>query len=139
MGMKSSQNREDLLRDLEKSVFDYDAEKAVLLARQLVDQKIDLVSAIDCSDPCHHSHRESIWLRRIISSGSRGSRAGSLTKPWPFWKRESEGRVNKRDTRECVVIGTVLGDIHSIGKNMVCCFLQGRWFQSDRYGRECER
>ena len=128
MGMKSLQNREDLLRDLEKSVFDYDGEKAVLLAREVVDQKVDLVSAIDCLTHAitligDRFGSGELFLPDLVGTGRVVDQAMAILE-------EGIRRTGQQERyKGVVVIGTVLGDIHSIGKNMVAAFCRAAGFK----------
>ncbi|HSB07207.1 MAG TPA: cobalamin-dependent protein, partial [Thermodesulfobacteriota bacterium] len=128
MRMKSSQNGEDLLRDLERSVFDYDGEKAVLLSREVVDRKVDLVSAIDCLTHAitligDRFGSGELFLPDLVGAGRVVDQAMAILE-------EGIRRTGQQERyKGVVVIGTVLGDIHSIGKNMVAAFCRAAGFK----------
>ena len=126
--MKSGKGNPDLLNKLEKSVFDYDVSAAEQLARQVVEEGIDLLTAIDCltraiTEIGNRFGTGELFLPELVGAGRVVDKAMALLEE--EMKRTGQQEKNKG----VLVIGTVLGDIHSIGKNMVSAFCRAAGFK----------
>lgn len=126
--MKPPKRNKDLLERLEKSVFDYDIKTAELLAEQIVDQRMDLFSAIDCLTNAitiigNRFGTGELFLPELVGAGRVVDKAMAILE-------EEVKRTGQQEKHKgIIVIGTVLGDIHSIGKNMVAAFCRASGFK----------
>jgi 5-methyltetrahydrofolate--homocysteine methyltransferase len=126
--MGSTQKKTELLKDLERAVFEYDAIKAELLTRQIVNQKIDIHSAFDCLTKAISIIGDrfaigELFLPELVGAGFVVDKAMKIL-------QDEIKRTGKQENyKGVIVIGTVFGDIHSIGKNMVAAFCRASGFK----------
>jgi 5-methyltetrahydrofolate--homocysteine methyltransferase len=126
--MKSAKSNEDLLNKLEKSVFDYDVTAAEHLAKQAVEEGIDLPAAIDCLTKAitvigNRFGTGEVFLPELVGAGRVVDKAMALL------EEDMQRKGQQEKNKGVVIIGTVLGDIHSIGKNMVSAFCRAAGFK----------
>ncbi len=117
-----------ILENLKKAVFEYSAERAAEWARKIIEQGIDPIEAADAlTEAVRHIGngygRGEFWLPDLV--GASDAMAGAM----PIIQEEIKKRGSKRTTLGTVVIGTVYGDIHSIGKAMVSTLLVVEGFE----------
>ena len=126
--MKSEKRDQDLLNELERSVFDYDITAAEHSAKQVVERGMDLHAAIDCLTKAitligNKFGTGELFLPELVGAGRVVDKAMALLEE--EMKRTGQQEKNKG----VVILGTVLGDIHSIGKNMVAAFCRAAGFK----------
>jgi methanogenic corrinoid protein MtbC1 len=118
----------EILRNLKASVLKYDYESAEIWARKVVEIKVDPIKALDAL---------TAGIRQVDDGFTRGElglpeimgAAIAIERSLPIIEGEileSGGRLKVLGT---VVIGTVHGDIHDIGKTMVSTLLTGEGFR----------
>jgi corrinoid protein of di/trimethylamine methyltransferase len=120
---------EELFAAMRQSVIDGDADAAVALAEQALEQGIDPLTAIDeayvpgiryvgeqfrCGD---------LFLPDMMLAARAMQRAVTVLEP------EMLARSSQRKVLGRVVLGTVKGDIHEIGKNLVAMMLTANGFE----------
>lgn len=110
-----------------KSVLDYQTEEAARWARKAVDEKIDPIMAADALISAIRQvgdgfGRGELWLPDLVGA------ADAMQSAMPILEDEIKRTGAKRRILGTVVIGTVYGDIHSIGKSMVCTLLAAEGF-----------
>ncbi len=106
---------------LEKAIIDYDMKGATGLARKIVDEKLDSVMALNAMTAAMRQigdgySKGDLFLPDLVAAAEVLSGAAAIIEEGlkkTGKKREAVGKV---------VAGTVLGDIHSIGKTMLCSF-----------------
>jgi len=121
----------DLLEKIKKAVLDGDEDAAVKLVGEGIAAKIDpmkimeegLVPAMQEIGE-RFSRNEAFIPELIVASHAMNAGMGAL-------KSGMKGEMRKRGL---VVLGTVEGDIHSIGKNLVRMCLEGAGFEVDDAG-----
>jgi len=117
----------DLLEKLKNVVLDFDIDNAESIARQAIDSGVDPIKAANA-----------------LSEGIKviGDKFGSgelflpdlvcasevLKKAFPVINKALEKSGSKKKSLGKIVIGTVFGDIHSIGKGMVSTLLYAAGF-----------
>jgi methanogenic corrinoid protein MtbC1 len=126
--MKSKKSNQDLLYKLEKSVFDYDVSAAEHLAKQVVEEGIDLLAAVDCLTNAitvigNRFGTGELFLPELVGAGRVVDKAMALL------EEEMQRTGQQEKNKGVVIIGTVFGDIHSIGKNMVSAFCRAAGFK----------
>lgn len=107
-----------ILENLKKAVMEFDSEAAASWARKAVEGKIDPVKALDALTE---------GIRYIGEGFSRGEfflpeligASVAMTSATPIIEEEIKATGRKRQKLGTIVIGTVYGDIHNIGKDMV--------------------
>ena len=113
---------DEILQNLKRTVLEYDSEGAASWAKKAVEKEIDPIEAIDAltegiTQIGNGYSRGELWLPDLAGA------ATAMTSAMPILEEEIKRRGNKRETTGIVVLGTVKGDIHDIGKNMVAMFL----------------
>jgi len=112
----------DLLDDLQKTILTYAAEDALKLATRIVKEGIDPLEALDAMTLGIRQvgdgfNKGELWLPDLI----RASEAFQAALPILMEELTRSGKERKNSG--VVVIGTVFGDIHNIGKDMVATLL----------------
>jgi trimethylamine corrinoid protein len=115
------------LENLKKAVIDYDAKEAKHWAHVAVDQGANPIDGLDALTEAIQEvgagfERGDLWLPDLVGA------ADALQAAMPVFEEEIKHRGAVRETLGTVVIGTVKGDIHTIGKMMVSTFLTAAGF-----------
>ncbi len=120
---------EDLFTAMRQSVIDGDPERARQLAGEALEAGIDPLEAIDQGYvPGIHTVGEdfrcgAMFLPDMMAAAQAMQEAIGVLEP------EMLARSSKREVLGRVVIGTVQGDIHEIGKNLVGMMLTANGFE----------
>jgi methanogenic corrinoid protein MtbC1 len=118
----------EILRQLGDSVIAYDAQAALAWAQRAVAEKLDPVVALAALTDAIRRVGEGfecgeLWLPDLIAAAESMSVATAIL----------EGEIERSGARQrsagVVVIGTVFGDIHDIGKNMVATLFRAGGFE----------
>ncbi len=117
----------DILRGLSQAVFDYDPEAAANWARQAVAEKLDPLVALAALTDAIRQVGDGfacgeLWLPDLIAA------AEAMTAGTTILEAEIAQGSAQQTGLGVVVIGTVFGDIHDIGKNMVVILLRAAGF-----------
>jgi len=117
----------EVLENLRKAVVEYDGEAAASWARKAVEEKIDPISALDAMTVAIREvgdgfGKGDLWLPDLVGA------ADAMTSAMPIIQEEIARVGAKRESLGTIVIGTVYGDIHSIGKTMVATLLTAYGF-----------
>lgn len=127
----------EVLEELKNAVTDFDEEKAVESARKALEMGIDPVEAIEGGLTKglriigEKFEKEELFLMHIVAAAEAARRAIDEVLQPEILKRKAERKVLGR-----VVIGTVHGDIHEIGKNLVAVMLFIAGFEVFDLGRD---
>jgi len=118
----------EVLENLKKAIMEYDSEGAANWARKAVEEKVDPVEALDAMTVAIRQvgngfSRGEFWLPDLIGA------ADAMSAATPILEEEIKRRGTRRESLGTVVIGTVYGDIHTIGKTMVATLLTANGFQ----------
>jgi len=117
----------ETLEELKKAITEYDREKAISSARQAVQERIDPIKALDAMTVAIRQvgeafGKEELWLPELVGA------ADAMSAATPIIEEEIKRVGAKKESVGSVVIGTVYGDIHSIGKTMVATLLSAEGF-----------
>lgn len=117
-----------VLESLKRAILEYDEEQAETLARSAIEQGIEPLVALEALTDAIREvgdgfEREELWLPDLVGAASAMKRAA------PVIEKEIARRGQVRQSTGKVVIGTVFGDIHDIGKNMVVTLLMASGFE----------
>lgn len=117
----------EILENLKKAVMEYDHEGAASLARKAVEEKVDPLKALNALTVAVRQvgdgfGRGELWLPDLIGA------AETMMSVMPILDEEIERKGAKRQSLGTVAIGTVYGDIHTIGKTMVATLLMAEGF-----------
>jgi len=117
----------EVLENLKKAIVECDSEEAVNLARRAIQEKIDPIKILAAMTAAMRQVGDSfgkgeLWLPDLIGA------ADAMTSATPIIEKEIKRRGITRESLGTVVIGTVYGDIHTIGKTMVATLLIAEGF-----------
>ncbi len=112
----------EILTKLKKAVIEYNVEAAASWARKALEEGIDPLEALDAltkgiKQVGDGYGRGELWLPDLIGA------AEAMSSAMPIIEEEIKSRGMKRETAGVIIIGTVKGDIHDIGKNIVATLL----------------
>jgi corrinoid protein of di/trimethylamine methyltransferase len=130
-------SKETILEKLRQAVIDYDTQAAAAYAQQAVDEQVDPVEALNAlTEAIRHVGdlfgRGELWLPDLIAASDTMSAATDIL------EEEIKRTGAKQESLGVVVIGTVAGDIHDIGKNMVGTLLKAGGFEVHDLGIDIE-
>lgn len=117
----------EILENLKKAIIEYDDKEATNWAKKVVKEKIDPVKALNTITVAIRQvggrfGKGELWLPELVGA------ANAMLKAMPIIEKEIKRKGGKRETLGTVVIGTVYGDIHNIGKTMVATLLIAEGF-----------
>jgi corrinoid protein of di/trimethylamine methyltransferase len=121
--------KEDLFQAMAQSIIEGEAEEAERLARQAVEQGIEPVEAINkgyvagLDEVGHQFGCGAMFLPDLVQAAEAMKAAVAVLEP------EMARRGSSRHVLGKVVIGTVEGDIHDIGKTLVATMLSASGFE----------
>ena len=118
----------DVYEALKKSVVEYDVKGAANWARKVVDEGLDPVVALNAISEAMHLVGEGyaceeLWLPDLVGAADASKAA------LPILEKEIARRGQQTSHLGTVVVGTVRGDIHTIGKSMVGVLLLAAGFR----------
>ncbi len=119
----------EFLQAMAQSIIDGDAEAAETLARRVVELGLDPLQAIDKGFVIGVNHvgaefnDGNAYLPELVMAGEAMKAAVNILEP------EMARRGSAREMLGKVVIGTIHGDIHDIGKTLVATMLSSAGFQ----------
>lgn len=119
---------DDILENLREAVLEYDNVKAESFARKAVEEGIDPIKATNVLTEAIKQVGDSfgkgeLWLPELIGAAS------AMQAAMPVLEEQIKTIGKTRESLGRVAIGTVLGDIHSIGKDMVATLLVAGGFE----------
>jgi len=117
----------EVLENLKKAIVEYDSEEAANLARRAIQEKIDPIKTLAAMTAAIRQvgdgfGKGELWLPDLVGA------ADAITSATPIIEEEIKRRGITRESLGTVVIGTVYGDIHNIGKTMVATLMTAEGF-----------
>ena len=124
---------DEILENLRKAIREYDREGTEDWARKAVQEKIDPIKALDVMTVTIREIGDAfgageLWLPELVGA------ATAMTAATPIIEEEIKRVGATRESQGTVVIGTVYGDIHTIGKTMVSTMLTADGFAVNDLG-----
>jgi len=122
-------SQEEILEGIRKAVINYDEKMATDLAKKVIDEGVNPLTAIEeglakgIKVVGDKFEKQEIFLPHIVLASDVMKKALEVLEP----------HLKKGETRSVsgkIVIGTVQGDIHDIGKNIVRTMLDASGFQT---------
>lgn len=129
---------ENILKRMKKSIVEGDKKKAIELAKKAIEKKMELNEVIERGFVAGIQKVGELWekgeyfLPELITSAECMKEAMSVLEP------ELKKSKIERKSRGKVIIGTVEGDIHDIGKNLVASMLAANGFEVIDLGADVE-
>lgn len=113
---------EEALHNLRRSILEFDKELGIMTAQEIVDEGSDVLGAMDVLTSAMREigegfERNELWLPDLMAGAS------TMSAIMPIIEEKLRAEKKDRQSQGIVVIGTVRGDIHDIGKNMVATLL----------------
>ncbi len=117
----------EALENLKKAIIQYDSQGALSWARKAIQGKVDPIEALDAVTEAIRQvgdgfGRGELWLPDLVGA------AAAMSAATPILEEEIKKIGARRESLGTVVIGTVYGDIHTIGKTMVATLLAADGF-----------
>lgn len=128
----------EIFKNLKKAVLEFDAKQAANLVTKALEDKIDSIEILDALTEAIREvgdkfGKGEIFLPELIGSSEAMQSAASIIEE----EIKKTGGAN-RESLGTVVVGTVHGDIHNIGKSMVCTLLLADGFEVIDLGIDVE-
>ncbi len=119
---------EEIIEGLKRAVVEYNSEDAANWAKRAIEQEIDPLTVLDALTQAIRKVGDGfanceLWLPDLIGA------ADAMQAVMPILEEEIKRRGAERETLGKVVSGTVYGDIHNIGKDMVNTLLTAEGFE----------
>jgi len=112
----------EILENLKRAVLEYDSKGAASWARKAVEEKIAPLKALDALTEAIREVGDGFGKGELFLPEIVGA-ADAMQSATPIIEEELKKKGGKRDSAGIVVMGTVFGDIHDIGKSMVSTLL----------------
>ena len=131
-------SKEELLAKMEKAIIEGNKDESEALAREALEKKMDLNGVIEKGYVPGIQKVGDLWekgeyfLPELITSAECMKAAMIILKP------EMEKSQIQTQSKGKVVIGTVQGDIHDIGKNLVASMLSANGFEVHDLGADVQ-
>jgi corrinoid protein of di/trimethylamine methyltransferase len=118
----------EVIEGLKRAVIEYDAEGAAGWARKAVAEGVAPLKAMEALTEAIRQvgdrfGKGELWLPDLVGA------ADAMQAAMPVIEEELKKTGAKRESLGIVVVGTVFGDIHDIGKAMVCTLLTAGGFE----------
>lgn len=117
-----------IFENIKKAILKYNKEEAEMWTREAMKEGIDPLEIFDTLTEAAKQvgdgyNSGELWLPDLIGAGSAMARATSVL------EEELKKAGKRRKSLGVVVIGTVFGDLHDIGKTMVATLLTANGFE----------
>jgi len=123
----------EILNRLQKAILDYDEAEAASCARKIVEEQIDPVEALNAMTTAIRQVGDGFGKGELFLPDLIGA-ADAMSAATPILEEEIGRSGATRESLGTVVIGTVYGDIHTIGKTMVATLLMAEGFHVEDLG-----
>ncbi|MFW6150081.1 MAG: cobalamin B12-binding domain-containing protein [Chloroflexota bacterium] len=117
----------DILGNLKQAVLDYDGQAASKWARKAVEEKIKPTKALAAMTEAIRQIGDGFGKGDLFLPDLVGG-AEAMSAATPILEEEIRRTGGEKETLGNVLIGTVYGDIHTIGKTMVATLLTAEGF-----------
>ena len=121
--------KQQILQNLAKSIIEGDEDLAIESAKAALDNHLDPLEAVEqglakgMDEIGAQFERGDVYLPELLMAANAFNAAMKLIRP------ELEAQKKQTTTQGTVLIGTVKGDVHNIGKNIVSTVLETNGFK----------
>ncbi|MEW6444003.1 MAG: cobalamin-dependent protein [bacterium] len=119
---------DEMLQKLKQAVLAYDRQGAIDWARKIVEASVDPLRALDALTEAIREVGEGFGKGELFLPDMVGA-ADAMKAATPILEAAIERSGAKRESVGTVVLGTVFGDIHDIGKAMVSTLMTAQGFK----------
>jgi dimethylamine corrinoid protein len=124
---------EKLLEDLKQSIMEYDTEKATKITEEAIKKGVDPLKVLDAASEGikimgEKFHSYEIFLPQLTMAADAMVAVGKIV--------EAHLPKGKMTDKKKVVLGSIVGDLHDIGKNIVFAMLTGAGFDVHDIGKD---
>ena len=122
-----------IIENLKQAILEYDSDAAETWVKRAVEEGIDPIEVMDeltaaINQVGDRFGKGDLWLPDLVGA------ADAMKASVPVLEEELKKTGRKRQSLGVVVIGTVFGDIHDIGKSMVSTLLLAEGFEVNDLG-----
>ncbi len=117
----------DILGNLKRAILDYDPDASEMWAKKAIEAGISPTDALAAMTEAIREVGDGFSSGELFLPDLVGA-ADAMTAATPVIEAEIKRTGAQRESMGTVVIGTVYGDIHTIGKTMVATLLQAEGF-----------
>ena len=118
----------EMFEKLQKAIKEYDAQAAESLAKQAMQEKMDPIEVLDALTDAIRQVGDGFGKGELFLPELVGA-ADAMQKATPILEEEIKKSGARRESVGRVVVGSVYGDMHNIGKTMVCTLLTADGFE----------
>lgn len=118
----------DLITELKKSIAIYDKESAINITKKLIAEKFQPLAILNAMTQVMKLVGDAYEADELFLPDLVGA-SETMSSAMPLVEEEIKNSGQKIEYSGIVVLGTVLGDIHSIGKQMVGTMLTAEGFK----------
>jgi len=129
-------SRDELLEELSKSILELDSQKTLAYTRKALDLGLDPFEVVETGlskgmkEMGERFARGEVYIPHLVLAADIMNESLKIVKPKLLQTKERERTASK------VLIGTVQGDIHDLGKNLVATMLTASGFNVVDLGRD---
>ncbi|MFX0063901.1 MAG: B12-binding domain-containing protein, partial [Candidatus Hermodarchaeota archaeon] len=128
---------ESLFEDLKRSIEEFESDKAKKIAKELLKAEVDPLNVInEVLGPTMEQIGEQFDKMEIFLPELMGAAEAMQSATSVLMEHIKESAVERPMTKGKVVLGTVAGDIHEIGKNIVKIMLEVSGFEVIDLGKD---
>lgn len=117
----------DILSNLKKAILDYSPENAEKWAKKAIEENTDPLAVMDVLVETIRKVGDDFGTGELFLPDLVGA-ADAMESATPVVEEAIKKSGKSRESLGTIVIGTVAGDIHTIGKGMVACLLTAEGF-----------
>jgi trimethylamine corrinoid protein len=126
-------SKEKLLEDIKQAVIDYDPEVATKLAKDAIAKGIDPLKALEAASDGIKIMGEKFQSQEIFLPQLTMAADAMVSVEKIVEQNLPKGKLSEKKK---VVLGTIIGDLHDIGKNIVFAMLTGAGFEVHDIGKD---
>ncbi|MBW2368048.1 MAG: cobalamin-dependent protein [Deltaproteobacteria bacterium] len=119
---------EEILEKLRNAILTFDNKGAAAFSQEAIDAQIDPMIVMDALIKAVQIVGDAFGAGKMFLPELVGA-ADALQAATPIVEAEIEKKGHKRESLGTIVIGTVAGDMHTIGKSMVTSLLAAEGFE----------
>jgi corrinoid protein of di/trimethylamine methyltransferase len=126
-------SNEKLMEDIKQSIINYDPEAATKIAKDAIAKGVDPLKTLEAASEGikimgEKFHNQEIFLPQLTMAADAMVAVEKIV--------EQNLPKGKLSQKKKVILGTIIGDLHDIGKNIVFAMLTGAGFEVHDIGKD---